>query len=123
MFKRKDLISLRQDRLMLALLMALLLCIGAIVVTTLLSIRQSDVQIPMRYSGYGFTNIYRDKWYGLWSFALFGLIVGATNGYLAVNLHASRRGLAIGFIALSLFIVVMALIVANAVFHLAAFSL
>ena len=90
---------------------------------TALSIRVSVVQVPNRYSGYGFTNLYRDKWYALLAFGFFPLIVLVTNGYLAVKLHSMRRSLSLGLLTLSAIIIILALIVANAVFRLAAFSL
>ena len=83
----------------------------------------SDVQLPVRYSGYGSTSIYRDRWYSLLSFGLFAILMGATNGYLIVKLHQARRGLSLGFALVSLAIGIVALVVAGAIFRLAALSL
>lgn len=102
-----------------------LMVLGTLFLTgmTVLNLQVSDVQIPIRYTDYGFTNLYRDRWYALASFGLFGLIVTATNGYLAIKLHSLRRGLSLGVLAIGLLTLLIALIVANAVFRLASLSL
>jgi hypothetical protein len=94
-----------------------------LVVMTILSIHASDVQLPARYSGYGSTSIYRDRWYSLLSFVVFALLAGGVNGYLIFRLHSMRRGLSLGFALVSITIGVIALVVAAAVFRLAAVSL
>ena len=50
-------------------------------------------------------------------------MLGGVNGYLIVKLHSVRRGLSLGLGLVSLSIGVVALIVASAVFRLAAVSL
>lgn len=105
------------------LTIAFLLSAILLVVMTIFNIHVSDVQLPVRYTGYGLTNIYRDRWYSLLSFGAFGLLLGGINGYLIIKLHGIRRGLSLGFAVLSLFIGIVALIVAAAVFRLAAMSL
>ncbi len=123
MFKKKELLLFAHDRLAVTLLAALLLGVIILIVMTALSVRVSDVQVPIRYSGYGFTNLYRDKWFTLLSFGLFPLIILLTNGFMAIKIFGSRRGLALGLLTLSVFIMVVALIITQAVFRLAAYSL
>ena len=123
MFKKRELIHFSRDRLAVSLLVAFLLSMALLLVLALLNIHVSDVQLPVRYSGYGSTFIYRDRWYSLLSFGLFALLVGCMNGYLIIKLHATRRGLSLGFALVSLTIGVIALVVAAAVFRLAAVSL
>jgi len=123
MFKKKELLALSRDRLAITLLGVLALSVIALLLTTLFNVRSSDVQVPIRYTGYGFTNLYRDKWYTLWSFALFAVLVFVVNGFVAVKLHSQRRGVALGILSISILITILALIVADAIFRLAAFSL
>lgn len=123
MFKKKELLLLSRDRLTMILLGVLTLSVLALLLTTLFNVRSSDVQVPIRYTGYGFTNLYRDKWYTLWSFAIFAVLVLVVNGFVAVKLHSQRRGVALGILAISILIAFLALIVADAIFRLAAFSL
>jgi uncharacterized membrane-anchored protein len=123
MFKKRELVLFSRDRLAMSLLLAFLLTVIILLIMTIANLHVSDVQLPVRYSGYGQTNIYRDRWYSLLSFGLFAVLLGGMNGYLIVKLHAMRRGLSLGFALVSLSTGVIALIVATAVFRLAAVSL
>lgn len=123
MFKKRELLQFSRDRLAVTLLSAFLLSVLLLVIMTILNIHVSDVQLPVRYSGYGLTNIYRDRWYSLLSFGLFGLLTGGINGYLIIRLYSIRKGLALGLATVSLFNGIIALIIAAAVFRLAALSL
>ena len=123
MFKKREFLLFLRDRLAAVLLGLFFIGVMVLVGMTAFNVRVSDVQVPIRYSDYGFTNLYRDRWYALMSFGLFGLIVFVTNGFLAVKLHGVHRGLALGVLGFSILIVLIAVIVASAVFRLAAFSL
>jgi hypothetical protein len=123
MFKKRELIQFLRDRLAVSLFAAFLLSMVALLAMALLNTHVSDVQLPVRYSGYGLTNIYRDRWYSLLSFGLFAIILTVTNGYLIIKLHSIRRKLSVGLATISLTIGLLSLIVAAAVFRLAAVSL
>lgn len=123
MFGRREIVLFLRDRLALGLLALFLLSILVVVAVTLLNIHISDVQIPARYSWYGFTGIYLDRWYALLSFGMFGILIFLINGFLAVKLHGKRRGLALGVLAISILIAVLTLLVASAIFRLANASL
>lgn len=123
MFKKRELIQFSRDRMAVSLLVAFLLTMVLLLVWSFLNIHISDVQLPVRYTGYGLTNIYRDRWYSLLSFGLFAVLVGGMNSYLIVRLHATRRGLSLGLGMVSLAVGVIALVVAAAVYRLAALSL
>ena|SRR6266550_604554 len=123
MFKKRELVLISRDRVAILLLIAFLATVILQLVITALNTHVSDVQLPVRYTSYGLTNIYRDRWYSLLSFLLFGLLVGGVNGYLIVKLYSVRRGLALGFAAMSLFVSIIALVITLAVFRLAALSL
>jgi hypothetical protein len=123
MFKKREFLAFFQYRTTIVLFILMGLGALILIIMTLLNIRVSDVQIPVRYSGYGFTNLYRDKWYALLSFVIFPLLIICINGFLAIKLFENRRELSIGLLAISLFIITLAIIVSNAVFRLAALSL
>ena len=40
-----------------------------------MSIRASELQVVVRYTGFGITNYYRDKWYYLLSFIAFIIVL------------------------------------------------
>ena len=123
MFKKRELLLFFRDRIAATLLILMVLGTLLLVGMTILNLRVSDVQIPIRYTDYGFTNLYRDRWYALASFGLFGLIVTATNGYLAIKLHSLRRGMSLGILAIGLLTLIITLIVANAVFGMVGYAL
>jgi len=123
MFRKKELIQFSRDRISVSLFAAFMLTMIILFVLALANIHVSDVQLPVRYSEYGSTNIYRERWYSTLSFALFALIVGGLNGYLIVKLHGIRKGLSLGLSVTSLGVGIIALVVAAAVFRLVALSL
>jgi hypothetical protein len=123
MFKKRELIQFSRDRMAVSLLAGFLLSMILLLGMTILNMHVSDVQLPVRFSGYGSTSIYRDRWYSLLSFGLFAVLMAGFNGYLIVKLYSIRRGLSLGFALVSLTVGIVALVVAAAVFRLAELSL
>ena len=119
MIKRPDWIALTKDRLAIILLIVMIIGAIAIIITTVLRIHPSDIQIPVRFTGYGQSNIDRDQWYSQLSYGLFGVVLVAINGYLAIKLLNVNRMLGIGLMSMSIFLLVLSLIIANAIFNLA----
>ena len=101
------------------LLIVIALGVIALILTTILRVQPSDIQVPVRFTGYGQSNIDRDLWYANLSYAAFGVLLAAINGYLAIKLHAMNRMLGLGLMATTIFLLAVALIIANAVFNLA----
>lgn len=72
------------------------------------SLHPSDLQVAVHYTAYGETSFYREKWYYLISFILFGLVVAVSHTALIVKLFVQeRRQIAILFAWLSIFLVVI----------------
>jgi hypothetical protein len=119
MIKRADWLAITKDRL--AVVLLALMAIGTIVIfiTTILRVHPSDIQVPVRFTGYGQSNIDRALWYTQLGYGVFGLLVVAINGFLAVKIHAVNRMLGLGLMAMSIFLLVLALIISNAIFNLA----
>jgi hypothetical protein len=70
-----------------------------------LSLAPTDLQIATRYTSFGGTQYYRNKWYYLLTFVLFGIVVVVSHLGLLVKL-ASRemRPLAVAFGWLSIIV-------------------
>lgn len=119
MIKRADWIAITKDRAAVMLLIVIVLGVIALILTTILRVQPSDIQVPVRFTGYGQSNIDRDLWYANLSYAAFGVLLAAINGYLAIKLHAMNRMLGLGLMATTIFLLAVALIIANAVFNLA----
>src|SRR5688500_3333902 len=102
MLKRAEWIAISKDRTAILLVAVLAIAVLGLVAGTLFRLHPSDVQIPFRYTDYGFTNIYRDQWYSLYSFVGFGVIITTINTFLAVKLFTSRRMIGLGLIGISI---------------------
>ncbi len=55
-----------------------------------LQIRPSELQLPVRYTSFGSTNFYRDKWYYLLSFVFFGIFVMLMNLAISLKLYEHK---------------------------------
>ncbi len=119
MIKKADWLSISHDRTMVIMLVFLGLATVAVLISSLLRIHFSDVQIPSRYSAYGTANIYRSHWYMLYMFPLFALITAVLNTHLSIKIHSINRMVSIGILGVGLVVAVICLAVANAVFNLA----
>jgi len=50
------------------------------------NVQSSELQLVTHYSAYGVTHIYRDQWYYLLLFGLFGLIIGVIHSVITVKI-------------------------------------
>jgi hypothetical protein len=119
MIKKSDWLAIAKDRVAVLLLLAFAASCVVIIVTVLLRLHPSDIQVPVRYTGFGQTFIYRDQWYTQYSYIGLALVVAGVNGFLAIRLYQLRRMLGLGLIGMSIFIVILATVVTNAMFSLA----
>lgn len=119
MIKKADWLAVAKDRAAVMLLLALAVACVTLVVVTILRLHPSDIQIPVRYTGFGQTFIYRDQWYTMYSYAGFAAIVAGINTFLAIRLYQLRRMLGLSLLGISVFIIILALIVSNVMFNLA----
>jgi len=84
------------------------------------SLRPSDLQVAVHYSAFGPTGFYRQQWYYLVTFVVFGLLVAATHTALIVKMHTQgRRQIALLFAWISLLLVVIAFFMTRAVLKVA----
>lgn len=119
MIKKADWLAIAKDRT--AIILFLLLGLAGIVlfITTILRIHSSDIQLPARYTGYGLALIYREQWYAQLAYSGFTLLVLGVNSFLAIKLYQLQRLFGLGFLIMSIFLVIMCVVVANAIFNLA----
>jgi hypothetical protein len=85
-----------------------------------LSLHPSDLQVAVHYSAYGDNRFYREKWYYLISFIIFGLITLFIHTVLILKFYAlQRRQLAIAFSYLSILILMIAGIITHSILQVA----
>lgn len=108
------------DRALSLLLVLFLVVMIAYSIYVGISLRASDLQVAVHYTAFGETSFYRDKWYYLISFIVFGIIMGGTHAVLAIKLFIQgRRPLAISFVWLSLLLAVVAWLTTLSMFKIA----
>lgn len=97
------------DRLMTILMIMLIIVCLAYCVYVGVSLRPSDLQVAVRYSAFGETSFYRDKWYYLITFIAFGVLVAVVHTVLTAKIYLQgRRQLAVLFTWLSILLIVIA---------------
>src|SRR5437016_6034450 len=107
MLKKNKFLLILKDRIAVMLLIGIIVGSIVLVVISVVKLQVSDVQVPIRYSGYGLTNIYRDKWYALLAFTGFGAITLLLNCFLGIKIYSHSRFLSIWFMTLSLIVVII----------------
>lgn len=84
------------------------------------SLHPSDLQVAVHYTAFGETGYYREKWYYLLSFIGFGLIMVVIHSALAIKFYVlERRQLAIFFLWLSIFMLMIGWAITAAVLRVA----
>ena len=118
MIKRADWLAIGKDRVAVVLILCLAVLVITTIVVTIVRIHVSDIQVPARFTGYGQNNIYRDHWYAQLGYSVFAVLAGSVNAFLAIKVYKINRMLGLGFLGLSIFIMVMAVIIVNSIFKL-----
>lgn len=108
------------DRLMTVLLLTFILSCISYCIYVGVSLRPSDLQVAVHYTAFGETSFYREKWYYLLSFIMFGLILAVIHSILIVKLYAQeRRQIAILFAWFSFLLLLIAWIMTHSVLKVA----
>ena len=109
-----------RDRTMTTLFVVLLLVTIGYVLYVALSLQPSDLQVATRYTAFGDTHFYRNKWYYLLTFIFFGIMVTTVHAALAVKLHArGQRSLSIALLAFTLLLLAVGWILTRSVLRIA----
>lgn len=97
------------NRYLLVLCSALFLLSFGFVIYIVFKVRPSDLQLVSHYSAFGVTHLYRDQWFYLLSFGLFGFFVALMHVILTVKLFMIKgHSLAIAFAWLGIVIMLLA---------------
>ena len=111
------------DRAVLAFSLAIATLSIFFVVYAIISLRPSDLQVASHYSAFGDTHFYRNKWYYLISFALFGIVFCVAHVGLMIKLRMlDMRPLAIAFGWLTLLLLAIAFVLTHSVLGIAFLS-
>lgn len=111
-----------EDRLLTAMVIALILLCVAYCIYVGVSLRPRDLQLGVHYTAFGPTGIYKEKWYYLINFIALGGLIAVIHTALIVKLHTQgRRQMAFLFGWMSLLLLVVAFFTTRAVLTQIAF--
>ncbi|HMR73338.1 MAG TPA: hypothetical protein PKD68_05020 [Candidatus Saccharibacteria bacterium] len=106
------------DRGFLAAWVVSLLVVIAILILSVIEIRPTDLQVPIRYTAFGITNIHRAQWYAELAFPLFALLAMGLHTVIAVRLYALKnRDISRGFMWLTAVVLAIAFLMFSAIFR------
>lgn len=111
------------DREILGFFLAIIALTLVYVLYVILSLRPTDVQVATHYSAFGDTHYYRNKWYYILTFVVFGFVFAAVHiGIILKLIKEEFRPLAIAFAWLSLMLLVVAFIFTHSILSIAFLS-
>lgn len=118
MFKKEQIFTTLKDRGFLGAFLVTALLFLAIIVLSAVFIRPSDIQVPLHYTAFGITNIYRSQWYYELAFPLFAALILVVNTLVAVRLYDKKsRQFGIAYQWLAAIVMAVALLITVAVFR------
>lgn len=101
----------------------IVLLLAVIIITGAAYIRPSDLQVPVRYSGFGITHFYRDKWFYEILFIVFALLVAVSHTLISAKLlQIKGREFALGFLWLTVIVLVVSAVFILAILRVASLS-
>lgn len=115
--------AILSDRPFLLALVALVLASLIFCIYATANLHPSELQVVTHYSAFGTTNFYRDKWYYLAGFVVFGLLNALVYTALACKIFVQKgRALAVPFAWLGVVIVTVATAIVYQLLKIAALS-
>lgn len=109
-----------RDSHALALMIAIVILTLILVIVAMINIHPTELQIVTHYSGFGVTNFYRDKWYYLINFIVFGVLLAVSHIAIGCKLYTEKsRSMSIGFLWLSVAVVLLTIFVMAALMNVA----
>lgn len=118
MFKKEQIITTLKDRGFLGAFLVSALVFLLIIILSAIFIRPSDIQVPLYYTAFGITNIYRSQWYYELAFPLFGALLFVMNTLVGVRLYEKKnRNFGIAYQWLTAIMLGISLFVMIAVFR------
>lgn len=112
--------SILSDRLVTVLIIFFILASLAYCIYIGVSLRPSDLQVAVHYTGFGEASFYRDKWYYFINFIVLGILFAVIHTILVVKLYLQgRRQIAVFFAYLSYLLLLIAWIITWAILRVA----
>lgn len=111
---------IKERRIIIALTLLLVLTLGFTLYVAF-NIHPSDLKIVTHYSAFGSTNFYRDAWFYLLGFVVFGILVFISHTLIALRLLAAKGSeIALFFVWVSIAVLFIAMAITYQVLKVAA---
>lgn len=115
--------QLWQDRSLFFVSLGLVIILLAYTLYVAFSLSPTELQIATHYTAYGETQFYRNKWYYLLTFIVFGVLITIAHIGLMIKLSQRHmRPLAVGLGALSLILLAILFFITRSVLGIAYLS-
>jgi hypothetical protein len=115
--------QLLKDQPLLIGVVVVFLMVLAYVIYVLFNLHPTDLQVAIRYTAFGGTQYYRGKWYYLLNFVAFGIFITVAHTLIVAKLQSrGLRSLAIGFIWLTILLLVVSFVVTRFILQVASLS-
>lgn len=115
--------QLSKERRLIIALIVLFVSILGIIIYASVNIHQNELKIVTHYTAFGSTNFYRDKWYYLITFVVFGLVMAVIHTLVTLRLLAAKGvELALSFVWVSVVMVFIASSIMYQVLKIAALA-
>lgn len=112
--------TILEDRYLTVMIIGLILFSLIYSIYIAASLRPSDLQVAVHYTAFGPTGFYRQQWFYLINFIVFGLIIAVAHAALIIKMHIQgRRQMALLFAWISFLLVVIAFFMTRAVLKVA----
>lgn len=111
----KELITNRYLTVLSGIIVALAL---AFIIYIAVAVRPSDLQLVTHYTAFGVTNLYRDQWFYLLTFAVFAVVVAFFHIAIAIKMYTTKGSpLAIAFAWFGVGVMVLAWVIAISIIN------
>jgi len=116
---KESLKKLIADRYLLILLSLMILLSLILSIIISFSVHPSELQLVSHYSAYGDMHLYRDQWFYLISFALFGPVVALLHTVISIKMLVIRdRSLSLLFAWLGIGVIIIGFVISLAVLNI-----
>lgn len=91
---------------------------AAYIVYILFTVRPSELQLVTHYTAYGVTHLYRDQWFYLLTFGLFGVIAAIFHISVAIKMNMVKGGsMAILFAWMGIGVIILAWVMSASIIN------
>ena len=109
-----------KSRTFVALWVLVLIQVIILITLVLVNVHPRQLQIPVRFDAFASEQYFRDQWFYLFNFVVFGIVVFITNSLVSLKiLDVKGRHLALGFLWSTVVVLLIATVLIAAILRVA----